>query len=62
MSAWLYRNDDHLFALVADRAGSRLPAELGPWTYLKQVELTGRDADEAQAIALMLEHGYCCFE
>ncbi|ATY31161.1 hypothetical protein [Sphingomonas psychrotolerans] len=62
MDAWLFSNSDRLHALTIDEQGSNLPAELDPWTLVRFHSLDGTAADEQEAIALIEEHGYCCFE
>lgn len=61
MQAWLFRGGE-LLALCADRTGAGLPAELGPWTYMREVALDHDGTDEEQARTLIEKHGYCCFE
>lgn len=59
---WLHQNAEKLFALTGDEDGVDLPAHLGPWAALKPTELRGNEPDEAEALSLIGEHGYCCFE
>jgi hypothetical protein len=63
MDAWLFSNSDRLHALTIDEQGSNLPAELGPWTPVRPYALdAAAAADEQEAVALIAQHGYCCFE
>lgn len=62
MNVWHYQSRDRLYALTADKDGSDLPDELGPWVLQGSVTLLGQVDDEREAILLITEHGYCCFE
>ncbi len=62
MDAWLFSGPDRLHALTIDEQGDNLPAELGPWTPVRRYALDATAADEKDAISLICEHGYCCFE
>jgi hypothetical protein len=62
MEVWLHTNNNGLNALTASEDGSILPHDLGPWTRVRPVNLTGVDADEQEAIALIGLHGFCCFD
>lgn len=53
---------DGLWALSDQRSGENLPAEHGPWTFLKTATLTGSDDEEREAEAMIREQGYCCFQ
>lgn len=61
MDVWCFIGADGLWALSAQRSGGNLPAEHGPWTFLKAAVLTGSGDDEREAEATLREHGYCCF-
>jgi hypothetical protein len=61
MLVWLFSGSDNLVALCADRMGTGLPSEHGPWSYLREVALDHDGTDEEQARTLIREHGYCCF-
>ena len=62
MDAWLFSNSDRLHALTTDKQGENLPADLGPWTLVRLYSFDAAADDEQEAIALMKEYGYCCFE
>lgn len=62
MNVWHYQNPDRLYALTADKDGSNLPDELGPWVLRGSVTLLGQADGEREAISLIAEHGYGCFE
>ena len=62
MNAWLYSGPEGLRALTSDEDGACLPVDLGPWRLVRSVELGGGSADEQEAIALIAEHEFCCFE
>jgi len=62
MDAWLFSNSDRLHALTIDERGDNLPAGLGPWIPVRCYSLDATASDEREAIALLDEHGYCCFE
>ncbi|RZF63868.1 hypothetical protein EWE75_13820 [Sphingomonas populi] len=62
MDAWLFSNSDRLRALTAVELGDNLPVELAPWAPLRRYFLDVKAPDEQEAIALICEHGYCCFE
>lgn len=54
MNVWLFSGADGLSALTIDGEGANLPDELGPWSKVRAVE--------QEAIALIGEHGFCCFD
>lgn len=58
---WCYAGED-IWALTGDAGGSALPTELGPWVLRKMLTITGSDPDEAEALQLIREHGFCCFD
>lgn len=62
MDLWLYSGPGSLYALTNHREGGNLPEDLGPWKVLRSVRLEGSSVDEQEAIALINEHGYCCFD
>ncbi|MGE6695053.1 hypothetical protein ACQKE8_21655 [Sphingobium limneticum] len=62
MNVWLFRGADGLSALTINAEGANLPEELGPWSKIQAVELHEDTPDEQEAIALIDEHGFCCFE
>jgi hypothetical protein len=62
MDLWLYTGPGALRALTNEPAGANLPADLGPWGLVRFVRFEGSAPDEREAIALVQEHGYCCFE
>ncbi len=62
MNVWLFDGGDGLHALTLDEEGSNLPGELGPWVQVRAIELKNGTPDEQEAIALIGEHGFCCFE
>lgn len=61
MNVWLFAGADGLHALTTETDGSNLPGELGPWAKVRSVELKDDAPDEQEAIALIGEHGFCCF-
>jgi hypothetical protein len=61
VNVWLFTGADGLSALTIDGEGANLPAELGPWTKVRAIELHNDGPDEQEAIALIGEHGFCCF-
>jgi hypothetical protein len=61
VNVWLFTGADWLSALTIDGEGANLPAELGPWTKVRAIELHNDGPDEQEAIALIGEHGFCCF-
>lgn len=62
MNTWLYSGAGKLWALTRDHDGANLPDHLGPWEWVRFVILHGEDNDERDAIALIEEHGFCCFK
>lgn len=62
MNVWLFDGANGLHALTHDDEGSILPGDLGPWAKVRAIELRGDTSDEQEAIALIREHGFCCFE
>lgn len=62
MNIWLFRGADQLNALTIDHSGTNLPDELGPWQLVRMVTLNGGRPDEHEALALVAEHGFCCFQ
>ncbi len=62
MNVWLFTGADRLRALTRDQDGSNLPDDFGPWAMVRPVALDGDGADEKEAINLIGEHGYCCFD
>lgn len=62
MVVWIYAGPAGLFALAAEADGSGLPLEQGPWKLVRGHYFGGKDPDEAQAIALIEQHGFCCFK
>jgi hypothetical protein len=61
VNVWLFTGADGLSALTIDGEGANLPPELGPWTKVRAIELHNDGPDEQEAIALIGEHGFCCF-
>ncbi len=62
MNVWLFSGADGLSALTVDGGGTNLPGELGPWMKVRAVTLEQNTPDEQEAIALIEEHGFCCFD
>lgn len=62
MNVWLFNGADGLCALTIDEEGTNLPDELGPWSKVRSVDLEGDAPDEQEAVALIGEHGFCCFD
>lgn len=62
MNVWLFTGVDGLSALTVDQEGTNLLDELGPWTTVRAVALEKDRPDEQEAIALIEEHGFCCFD
>ncbi|MCH4894964.1 hypothetical protein GO308_17820 [Sphingomonas sp. SFZ2018-12] len=62
MNVWLFSGAQGLSALTVDGDGGNLPDELGPWSKVRAVELQNDTPDEQEAIALIGEHGFCCFD
>jgi len=62
MDTWLYSGAGKVWALTRDQDGVNLPDHLGPWELVRLVSLDGDGSDEQEAIALIEEHGFCCFE
>jgi len=60
MDVWLFAGSSAIMALSVDRDGEGLPGEHGPWVRIRPVTL--EHADEAEARALIREHGFCCFD
>ena len=58
---WCFAGRD-MWALTDDEAGHGLPADLGPWTFRKRLTLDGASPDEAEALQLIRDHGFCCFD
>ncbi|WP_242154445.1 hypothetical protein [Sphingomonas sp. BAUL-RG-20F-R05-02] len=58
---WCFMGRD-VCALTDDEAGHLLPVELGPWTFHKRLTMDGSRPDEAEAIRLIRDHGFCCFD
>jgi hypothetical protein len=62
MNLWLYSGSGSLRALTNDSEGANLPSDLGPWTLERAVWLQGDAPDEQEAMGLVEQHGYCCFD
>lgn len=62
MKVWLFAGAGDLRALTCDGEGANLPEDFGPWAIVRAVELLDDAPDEREAIALIGEHGFCCFE
>jgi len=62
LKVWLFAGAGELHALSCDGEGTNLPEDLGPWEMLRAVELQDDAPDEREAISLIGEHGFCCFE
>lgn len=62
MDVWLYSAPEKLWALTNDSEGGNLPDDLGPWVPVRPVVLREDASDEQQAIQLIAEHGFCCFD
>jgi hypothetical protein len=60
MDVWLFDGSSGIMALSVDRDGERLPGKHGPWARIRA--LTLEHADEAEARALIWQHGFCCFD
>lgn len=58
---WCFAEPE-MWALTDDETGQVLPAHLGPWVLRKSMVMTGSDPDEAEALALICEHGFCGFD
>ncbi len=58
---WCFAGPE-MWALTDDETGQVLPADLGPWVLRKSMAMTGSDPDEAEALDLIREHGFCCFD
>jgi len=58
---WCFAGPD-MWALTDDEIGHGLPADLGPWTFRKRLTIDGARPDEAEALRLIREHGFCCFD
>jgi hypothetical protein len=48
--------------LALTPAGTSLPPVEGSWRRLKEVTLSGVDRDEQEALDLIREFGFCCFD
>jgi hypothetical protein len=59
---WYFAAAGNLCALTADEFGCNLPEELGPWKFIKTIDLADIDDDEIEAARLIDLHGFCCFE
>jgi hypothetical protein len=62
LKVWFFTGADGLSALTIDGEGINLPDELGPWNRVRALELQSDSPDEQEAIALIDEYGFCCFE
>ena len=62
MNVWLYYGPRRLKALTREQDGSNLPDDLGPWERVRSVSLHEDAPDEQEAMVLIAEHGFCCFE
>jgi hypothetical protein len=62
MNVWLFNGSGGLSALTIDGEGANLPDELGPWSKVRAVKLERDAPDEQEAVALIGEHGFCCFD
>ena len=62
MQVWCFVGAGGLWALSGEESGACLPDHLGPWTFLKIATLDGGEQDEREALALIGEHGFCCFD
>ena len=58
---WCFAGQE-MWALTGDETGHGLPADLGPWTFRKRLTLDGSNPDEAEALQLIRDHGFCCFD
>ena len=62
MDVWLYISAKGMHALTRVEDGANLPDDLGPWVLERAERLQTSMADEQEAITLIVQHGYCCFE
>jgi hypothetical protein len=62
VNVWLFSSANGLSALTIDGEGANLPVELGPWSKVRGVELGSDTPDEQEAVTLIGEHGFCCFD
>ncbi|MDB5577562.1 MAG: hypothetical protein JWR80_2738 [Bradyrhizobium sp.] len=62
MQVWIFRSRSGMLALTVDATGASLPPVDGSWRQLKEVTLAGADRDELEAIDLIREFGFCCFD
>ena len=62
MIAYFFLGPGTLAAFALDEAGATLPVDLGPWTFVKPVDLAGDTPDLQEARALIERHGFCCFD
>lgn len=62
MDVWLYIGANGLHAITSAEDGANLPGDLGPWVLERALRLQASMADEQEAITLIVQHGYCCFE
>ena len=61
MQVWRFSGADGRGALTNDEQGAKLPADLGPWRRASTLTLLHEQADEREAMCLIAEHGFCCF-
>ena len=61
VTVWCFAGPS-MWALTDDETGQSLPADLGPWTLRKRLTVDGTNPDEAEALRLIHEHGFCCFD
>ncbi len=62
MKVWIFHSGSGMLALTADATGAFLPPVEGSWRCLKEVTLSGVDLDELEALDLIREFGFCCFD
>lgn len=60
MVVWCFAGLD-MWALTDDQAGHGLPADLSPWTFRKHLTIDGTSPDEAEALRLIRDQSFCCF-
>ena len=58
---WCFAGAD-VWALTDDQTGAALPDDLGPWILRKGLTIDGINPEEAEALRLIDEHGFCCFD
>jgi hypothetical protein len=62
VEVWCFKAAGGLWALSGDASGANLPAGLGPWCFHQIADLQGEADDEREAIELIEEHEFCCFQ